>query len=671
LARVTVRDNAWVLSDCGDFSDPAWRRRLQDRRARMRARLGGTRRPRRLQRAFVETMAFLYDRRLFDPAGGRWRIEEFLDRGEREFGGYDQVIIWQSYPRLGIDERNQFDYYRDMPGGYRAMRDWVRACHRRRIRALVGYNPWDLHTRGARFHLREVAELLAATGADGVYLDTLHAVPAGWPARLEKRLGRPVSFESEGAPAGQDIRAMDSSWGQGWPVHPPGQVFELRWLCPGNKVFLTHHRHRRAHWDEVRCALFTGTGVLVWENVFGNDTSWVARDRALLRAVKPIMREFWRNFASPDWQPLIPAARRRLAVNRWPGPRGTLYTLCWNAAAPHRGPLFAAAEGRTYLDLVTGRKLTVRDGQVTGRVGARSVGAVLEVRKPSAALRARLRATCPGRLPAYREVATARAAPPRKPERTTRRRGRCRGRRPARLPPGTVWVPSGRFNMRIAHRWAGADCYDHRGREKKGLSVRLAGFAMDTYPVTNAQFAEFLRSAGYVPRGERNFLRHWRGGEPPRTLRQHPVVYVCLEDARAYARWAGKRLPTEAEWQYAAGGGDGRAWPWGGRFGEAFAPGKVNGSGRTRPVGSFPGDASPFGVRDLCGHVWQWIDDVYADRVHRFTVLKGGSFLRLPAGASRWYADSGPQPIHSHCKVVLLAPSLDRFSTVGFRCVAD
>ena len=343
MARVTVRDNAWVLSDSGDFSDPDWRRRLEARRARLRARLGEVRRPRRLQRAFVETMAFLYDRRLFDAAGGRWRIEEFLDRGEREFGGYDQVIIWQSYPRLGIDERNQFDYYRDMPGGYRAMRDWVRACHRRGVRALVGYNPWDLHTCEARFHLREVTELLAATGADGVYLDTLHAVPAGWPARLEKRLGRPVSFESEGTPAGRDIPGMDSSWGQGWPVHPPTQVFELRWLCPGNKVFLTHHRHRRAHWDEVRCALFTGTGVLVWENVFGNDTSWVARDKALLRAVKPIMREFWRNFASPDWQPLIPAARRGLAVNRWPGPGGTLYTLCWNAASPHRGPLFAAA----------------------------------------------------------------------------------------------------------------------------------------------------------------------------------------------------------------------------------------------------------------------------------------------------------------------------------------
>lgn len=666
LQKVTVKDGAWVLAEGEDLSDPKRRRALRARRAKLRAGVGPVRRPEQLRKAFVETKAFLYDRSLFDSSAGAWRIEEFLDRGEKEFGGYDQVIIWQSYPRLGLDERNQFDYYRDLPGGLAAVRKWVRACHRRGIRAVVTYNPWDRHTREARHHLRDLTALLSATGADAVYLDTLHAVPEGWARKLRAGLGRTVFFESEGTPAGKDVPGLHSTWGQGWPVHPPAQVFELRWLFPAHKTFLTHHRHRRDHWDEVRCALFTGTGVLVWENVFGNDTSWVERDKGLLRAVKPILRGFWRNFAHPDWQPLIPSGHKDLKVNRWPGPEGALYTLCWDGGAAYEGGLFPAARRKTCVDLVTGRKLKTAAGMVAGRVGARSVGAVLEVNALTPALRRKLAKICPGRLPAYVKADTARLRPPARPDRA-RRLGRCRGKKPAELPAGMVWVPPGRFVMKIKHRWHGARCYDHRGWEKKGPVVRMPGFAIDVYPVTNAQFAKFLKASGYSPKEKKSFLKHWPGRKLPKKLASHPVVNVSLGDARAYAEWAGKRLPTEAEWQYAAQGTDGRIWPWGAKL----SPKRVNGRGATMPVGSFDGDASPFGVRDLCGHVWQWVDDTYTDRAHVFTVVKGGSFFRLPEGASSWYTDSGPQPATSHCKVPLLSPALDRFSTVGFRCVID
>ena len=85
------------------------------------------------RQAFVEAFLFMYDTRFYDRTARRYRIDEILDDGEREFGGYDFVLLWQSYPRLGIDGRNQFDLYRDMPGGLPALRELAERAHARRV----------------------------------------------------------------------------------------------------------------------------------------------------------------------------------------------------------------------------------------------------------------------------------------------------------------------------------------------------------------------------------------------------------------------------------------------------------------------------------------------------------------------------------------------------------
>jgi len=666
MKDIGARHGAWVLPKGIDLNDPALRTEMERVRHERRRKFGPIRRPEQLQKCFVETMAFLYDRRLYDRKTRTWRIDEFLDRGEREFGGYDQVILWQSYPRLGVDQRNQFDYYRDLPGGLGTLRKWVVLCHKRGVRVLLTYNPWDRHTRQGNRHLPDLIEMLEASGADGVYLDTMHAVPRAW-AKSLARLGRNIAFESEGTPTGAALKKMHSAWGQGWEIYPPAQVFDSRWLWPQHKTFLTHHRHQRNHWEEVCCALFTGTGVLVWENVFGNDTSWVERDKKLLRAVKPILRAFWRNFAHPGWQPFIPSGHNELKVNQWPGPVGTVYTLCWNEKQAYRGPLFAAQKGKTYIDLISGKKCATRGGMVVGGVGRRSVGVVLEVDRLTAGVKNLVAKVAPGRLPRYVPANTDTIPPQGKPSRTPPLR-RYKGRKPHAVPPGMVWVPPGSFLFKVDHPWHGATCYGHHRWGKKGRRVRMPGFAIDVQPVTNAEFKSFLDATGYEPKEKHNFLKHWpKGRKLPGRLQLQPVVNVSLDDARAYARWAGKRLPTEAEWQYAAQGTPGRAWPWGNRFDPRY----VNTTGKLRAVGGPDNSRSPFGCYDMVGHVWHWVDDVYTDKVHSFTVLKGGSYYRLPKGASKWYIHTGPLRVDSHIKLPLLSPSLDRFSTVGFRCVID
>jgi formylglycine-generating enzyme required for sulfatase activity len=143
-------------------------------------------------------------------------------------------------------------------------------------------------------------------------------------------------------------------------------------------------------------------------------------------------------------------------------------------------------------------------------------------------------------------------------------------------------------------------------------------------------------------------------------------VYVSLEDARAYARWAGKRLPTEIEWQYAAQGADGRKYPWGSDFDSTRCN---NSLGRTTPVDAYPMGKSPFGVMDLIGNVWQLTNDVYDNGSYYLGIIRGGSYYNPTA--SVWYIKGGPQPADNPQILLMVSPGFDRSATVGFRCVKD
>jgi formylglycine-generating enzyme required for sulfatase activity len=175
-----------------------------------------------------------------------------------------------------------------------------------------------------------------------------------------------------------------------------------------------------------------------------------------------------------------------------------------------------------------------------------------------------------------------------------------------------------------------------------------------------------MRATHYRPKDTVNFLGHWVNGAPPEDLLNHPVVWVSIEDARSYARWAGKRLPTDMEWQYAAQGTDGRKYPWGNIFDST----RCNcGLGHTSPVDAYPSGKSPYGVADMVGNVWQLTNDIYDNGSYYFVTMRGGSYYNPTS--STWYVEGGPWPVDKHQMLLMLSPGYDRNSTVGFRCVQD
>ncbi len=239
-----------------------------------------------------------------------------------------------------------------------------------------------------------------------------------------------------------------------------------------------------------------------------------------------------------------------------------------------------------------------------------------------------------------------------------------------------VAIPEGSF----LYRGSGEGDAVSRAR-----AVHLSAFAIDRYPVTVAAYARFIEAGGY--RARRFWSRAgwaWRARESVERPRfwgeaewaaylvpNHPVVGVSAHEAEAYAAFVGARLPSEAEWEKAARGTDGRRYPWGEAWIDDACGSRNHGPRSTLPIGVFPRGRSPHGVNDVVGCVWQWCADAadedaepddedpfvdpegYDDEAERVT--RGGGWNNLPWSLS--------------CTSRNGYPPTARFSNLGFRCV--
>ncbi|MBV7337930.1 formylglycine-generating enzyme family protein [Chloroflexi bacterium TSY] len=155
---------------------------------------------------------------------------------------------------------------------------------------------------------------------------------------------------------------------------------------------------------------------------------------------------------------------------------------------------------------------------------------------------------------------------------------------------------------------------------EKSELVEVPAFQMSKYPVTNADYYHFVVATGH------RCPDHWMpDGTYPPELAQHPVVFVSWESAVAYTEWLGARLPSEAEWEKAARGTDGRTYPWGNEFVAANCNTSESGTDGTRPVDAHLGGVSPYGVMDMAGNNWEWTTTYYQDD-EEWRVLKGGAW---------------------------------------------
>jgi gamma-glutamyl hercynylcysteine S-oxide synthase len=674
----------WKMDVDGSADD--WIAELTDWRREHLTRIGyddaNYRRPELqwAQRNFVHAQMMVEDRYFHDPLTGRYTVDRYLDDLEERFGGIDSVLIWFVYPNIGIDDRNKTDLAHDLPGGLDGLRGAVADFHRRGVRVFLPTMPWDNGTREPEQNdWQAMAQLVKAVGADGINGDTYNGVPRAFFDACDA-LGCPVVVQPESTISAEEQLIWNvQSWGKKAPneVIPP--VAKFKWLEPRHMINYENRWGRDRNHD-LQYIFFNGIGYNAWENVWGIWNQFTPRDAEALRRIAMIERRFAPLMVSMDWQPYARTLQAGVFASRFPSDSLALWTLVnrneyhvagEQLAVPHR-------DGARYYDVWHGVALQPR---VAGELAtfnfaieARGFGALLAVNDGSHAddledFLAQMRALAAVPLQSLSNQWCSLPQQLVSIENT---------RAVAEAPSGMITIPAGEFDFVVGgveiegQTWAGVDVqYPWEDSARRGHRRRMAlqAFHIDRTPVTNAQYRAFLDASGWHPRDPHNFLRHWRNGAPPAGWDNKPVTWVSIEDARAYAQWAGKRLPREWEWQYAAQGNDGRRYPWGDNWNEARVPAANRGRRLRAPddVDAHTDAASPFGVLDLVGNVWQWTDE-YVDEHTRAAILRGGSSYQPQT--SHWYF---PQTyrLDQHGKYLLMAPCKDRSGCVGFRCVVD
>jgi len=655
------------------------RGKLRSLRDELRSELGVPRtrqQPTWDRRIVVSLKWLLYEKAYIDAEAGGFRADAFLANARADFGAVDEVILWQSYPRLGLDQRNQFDYYRDLPGGMAELTRIIRFLHEAGVRVFLNYNPWDVGTRREpRPDADTLAWFLVQTGADGVFLDTIEATDRSLLDTL-RRARADVAVCPELIPPLADLARVSGCWQQ-FTVPSPPLALVHKWLDPRFCTRLID-RYARSHAQELAAAFLHGTGHVVWENVFGWWNPWSDDDRMLLKKTSAILRAYEDFFRDPDWEPYVPTGVPGVYAMEWHLGDAVLYTLYNTNPGRSEQITLRLPEGcpMDFVDVWNGRDLRSSDGRTlrcsleTGGLGCVAAGG------PARALQLPADAGEPQRhRPVTLDAYQARPVPERAPQPVRRRRGNTAAvRRMQKIGGGRYVMRVRRAVQPVMEGGTYADISHPTAKAVPDQYFWLDDYEMDRVPVTKAGFLEFLVESRYRPAGMHNFLADWRrppGTDrepwrwvPPEDTRDHPVTWVSLDDARAYAAWAHLQLPTEAQWQRAAEGPAGNGWPWG----SEFDPRRCNGdSADTTPVEAFPAGASAEGVLDLCGNTWEWTESERDDGHMRYVMVRGGCHLRVTG--SIWYTASGAQPCGVHEKVPLLADGIDRLATVGFRCV--
>jgi gamma-glutamyl hercynylcysteine S-oxide synthase len=640
---------------------------------------------------YLLLLQFAWDDHYYDWISGNYTFENAFFALDSLTGGYDIFALWPTWPRLGLDQRNQWDMYRDMPGGLKALRSQADLLHRHQRKYFISYNPWDASGR-AEDHLEGMAKLLEAIDADGVVLDTRGsssyelqaAADAVKPGVIMYSEGMAVPKNMPGIVSGRvhDALYMPPPLNLNKLIRPDFAIFRVLQLGDG-----PIHR-------EICCSFFNGYGMEI-NTMRPGRPDWIEPSYRFMGKALKILRENKSVFTSFLFTPLIHTLVDSIYVNSWKTDNKTLYTLLSMQPSGCDGPLFKMENHEPFQDsmvhlvdlwhheeiqpvksdsgwlipariepYLASKKETREEGNIgciavlpldltvemdagilsvtsmkgnhiaiiTGNPGYANppdtliTGKALKYRIPFDVEKVVIQSFIDDELLDERIV----RHPTEQPILITK--AQCT-ERVKKAPRGMVEIPGGIMTFYTKRDSASPAPFIAFPDFSEPTEISMSKYYMDQNPVTNHQWQQFVDQSGYVPVDTTNYLKHWADGKIPEGLKDQPVVCICLEDIEAYARWSGKRLPTEQEWQYAAMGAD------------------------------------KFGLNGLFGNIWQWTSDIYYNGSYYYAIIRGGSHYN-PTG-SIWYVRGGTvSAIHPEL-ILLMDAGLNRNSTLGFRLVKD
>ena len=448
-----------------------------------------------------DELIFDFDRNVFTP--------EKLLKDAKRFGGFDDIILWHAYPVIGIDSRNQFDFYNDVPG----LATLISDLQSFGVKVHLNYNPWDKWTaRPPNKDQDEIAKLIKAFGFDGIFLDTMKSADLDFMTPLfavkpDLLLGGESSVPQE--------RICDHvmSWAQWFADSPIPGVIRAKWFERHHMLHQTR-RWNRSHLEEMHIAWLNGCGMLIWEVVFGSWVGWSEQQSTMWREMVSILRNHHELITNGEWEPLTKLAddaeASGLYASKFSYGDDALLTIINKSDRDFQGEI---AFG------------------LVGVVPARGVAAISQ-RSQTKDL---IDFSYPRKSTKF-------------PEHQNNRKKVLTGithsfdisyrNRECSLYSETFFIDA----------WKPLPPNYHQVFTER-ISAASRNGRLDKFEVSNGEYYEFVQATKYNPKYPHRFLAHWINGAPTSEQFDLPVTYIDLEDALAFAHWRGAQIPTEWEWQ--------------------------------------------------------------------------------------------------------------------------
>jgi len=574
-----------------------------------------------MRNAYTMHLMMTWDKFFFDPTQKRYLIKDFIQRGNHLYGGDDIIAIWPTWPTLGLDQRNQFDLFKDLPGGLDSIQALSNLLIKNNKHLFVSYNPWDIDTRNMN-HYSGLARLIKDTKSDGVVLDTYGSSTDSLQDAADS-VRKGVIMYSEGMAVPKDMQGIIAGRVHNALYYPP--MLNLnKFIQPGFSIFRVAELYKEPINREFATSFFNGYGTEI--NIMApGQPEWVEEQYKTLGKTSTILRALSDNFNSHQSKFLIPTLKDSIWVNYWPTDSIEVYTIYSVIPSGFKGTLFKVNKKATshFVDLfnhelLETRKMDSHDYIETETaafhskyLGTNNEGAIgcivqfptiLQIQQQKNKLKIHLAYNPSGSLKLKVYTTNTENEPLELPfedqsielnkikerfegkiivqvVRMLESRIQLLDEQIIQIEAGTpiihtnqitktapiiinkkgmVQIPAGKFVFKQTH----GDNFIPYPQFTDTSMLEMPNYWMDQSPVTNEQFYEFVKAANYRPSDTVNYLKHWIGGKPAKEDLRKPVVNISYEDANAYAVFYNKTLPTEMEWQYAAQTSNLNEWPW-------------------------------------------------------------------------------------------------------------
>jgi hypothetical protein len=294
---------------------------------------------------FTAFHSFIYNHKLYDPVKNNYRIREYLIEVKEEYDGFDQFYFWHAYPRVGVDPRDQFDLFRDLPGGLDGLKDFVQIAQSMNTHVYLAYNPWDKIGKKKDMY-GEMAAIAGEVGADGLLLDTMGKSDTDFREKMDA-YNKGAQFVTEGRPDLEGLIVTTSSWDHKLTREQMPYVDLLRFILPEHRIFQIN-RWDRDRMPLIKKAIFNTTGYVVWNDIFGEINIHTWDEKIMLSRYHRAMHDFAYVLNTSSNEPLVENFIPNLYVNGFYHKEMHFYSLfqdVHNFVTHHKerrviGPLF-------------------------------------------------------------------------------------------------------------------------------------------------------------------------------------------------------------------------------------------------------------------------------------------------------------------------------------------